>query len=165
MATPDADLFFEHSKSQAQHAYFQLGLTASAIAFAVHETNGHSLDDTPWPIGLAVVLWAASFVCGCLGVEARQRAMMTNLGFLRATRGLSRSSTDPQIVSMYGEVEAIAQGDANRPGLRFRWQIYLLFLGAVAYVTGHTMQMAKVPSAKPTQANAAAATVRSAKTH
>ena len=75
MADTHVDLVFEASRGQAQFAYFQLGLAASAIAFAVHETEGKSLADTPWPIGLAVGLWGMSFVAGCLGVEARHRGL------------------------------------------------------------------------------------------
>lgn len=52
----DNDLYFEHQKSIAQFAYFQLGIAASAIAFAMHQTADRSLDSVPWPIGLAVFL-------------------------------------------------------------------------------------------------------------
>jgi len=65
MSAPREELVSEHTKGQAQLVYFLLGLAASAIAFAVHETEGTALKDAPWPLGAAVALWAFSFAMGC----------------------------------------------------------------------------------------------------
>ena len=82
-----ADLILEYLKSQSQFAYFQLGLAASAIAYAVHETKGQSLSETPWPFGAAVILWAISFATGAYGIEARLDGIKTNAQFLQARSG------------------------------------------------------------------------------
>lgn len=147
MANPNLELYFEHTKSQAQFAYFQLGLTASAIAFAVHETDGHSLIDTPWLIGVAVALWGSSFAIGCFGLDARQRGMLTNLQYLEVTKDVPRVNADPALVAVMTKAKGIVQTDIDRPLPRFRRQLHLLFLGAVAYVGGHIMDMASTPSA------------------
>lgn len=147
MASPNLDLYFEHTKSQAQFAYFQLGLTASAIAFAIHETDGHALIDTPWPIGVAVALWGASFAIGCFGLDARQRGMLTNLQYLEVTKDVSRVNADPALVAVMTKAKRTVQTDIDRPLPRFRRQLHLLFFGAVAYVGGHIMDMASTPSA------------------
>lgn len=147
MANPNLELYFEHTKSQAQFAYFQLGLTASAIAFAVHETDGHSLIDTPWPIGVAVALWGASFAIGCFGLDARQRGMMTNLQYLEVVKDVPRVGADPALVAVISKAKGIVQTDIDRPLPRFRRQLHMLFLGAIAYIGGHIMDMASTPSA------------------
>jgi hypothetical protein len=155
---PDSaiELYFEHSKSQAQFAYFQLGVAASAIAFAVHETTGKSLANTPWLIGLGVILWAASFALGCFGVDAHQRAMRTNIRFLRATKGASNYAVLPDIATALEEATAIAERDANRPMSRYRWQMWMLFAGALAYVSGHIVMMAATSPAPAVQVSATA---------
>lgn len=156
MGTSHTDLYFEHLKGQAQFAYFQLGVAASAIAFAIHETDGHALRETPWLIGLAVALWAISFALGCFGVTARQRGMLTNLQYLEATRDAPPLATigDAELVRVLTDAKRITQQSLDRPGPRFRWQLWTLFFGALAYIGGHVMQMATLnPAAAAYQAS------------
>ena len=142
------ELYFEHLKGQAQFAYFQLGVAASAIAFAVHETDGHALSDTPWPIGAAVALWAVSFALGCFGVDARQRGMNTNLQYLEAKRDIPAALIDDELRTVLSKAKAITQKDLDRPRARFRWQQWTLFAGALFYIAGHIVQMAATPPSK-----------------
>lgn len=141
-----SELFLEHQKSVSQFAYFQLGVAASAIAFAVHQTKGRSLDDTPWPIGAAVICWAISFALGSFGVDARLHGLARNA---RLMMGMEK--IPPQFhealkeTPQYAETEAEVEEAVNRPQTRFRWQMRFLFLGALAYVAGHIMDMAKIP--------------------
>ena len=141
MSTPRNDLQSEHTKSQAQFAYFLLGLAASAIAYAIHETQGWSLKEAPWPIGVAVGLWALSFGLGCFGVKARQQATITNIAFLDSTQGLNAA----QVAQHMPEVHETARKDVNRPVCFFDWQLWMLFAGALFYIDGHLMQMAATP--------------------
>ena len=139
-------LIFEHLKSQAQFAYFQLGVAASAIAFAVHETDGRALRSTPWPIGAAVAIWAFSFGAGCFGIELHQQGMRSNAAFLVATRGMGSESLLASEAQQFVKwAKTLTQADLNRPGRRFRWQMWSLFAGGFAYVAGHVMAMAAVP--------------------
>lgn len=147
MSNSAVNLALEHLKSQTQFAYFQLGVAASAIAFAVHETSGHALSDTPWPIGVAVCIWGASFALGCFGVDAHQRGMRTNFRYLQLPTPRPIDLQDPAIVASLETAKAIVEEDVNRPGRRFRLQLWTLFGGAIAYVGGHVMQMAQTPSA------------------
>ena len=115
-------LRLEQLRSQTQFACLQLALAAGAIAFALHETEGRSLHDTPWPIGAAVLCWVGSFALGCLGVTSRQRAL-----------GAEAEAVAPAFVS---------QRQLSRPPRRFRWQLLTLSAGALFYLAGHVMHMA-----------------------
>jgi hypothetical protein len=95
-----------------------------------------------------------SFALGCFGLGARLRAITTNVGFLRATKGIPEEVTDPELKSALGGARVIAEKDANRPGPRFRWQMWTLFLGALAFIAGHIQQMAQTPSRQPTTTSA-----------
>lgn len=138
------DLYFEHIKGQAQFAYFQLGVAASAIAFAVHETKDQALSDTPWPIWLGTALWAVSFAVGCIGMQARQSGIVANMRYLELTRGVVPERLDPALQRAFAEAKDTTQADLDRPVTRFRWQQWTLFAGALAYIAGHVMHMAEV---------------------
>ncbi len=137
------ELFFEHQKSVSAFAYFQLGLTASAIAFAVHQTKDATIAQTPWPIGVAVTLWAVSFFCGGLGLEARNKAIMLNARFLILQAQLPAGyQQSPEWQTTVARMEADVEQVMQSPPVRFRWQMRLMYLGAIAYVAGHVMKMA-----------------------
>ncbi len=145
MTTSRNELHFEHIKGQAQFAYFQLGGAASAIAFAIHQTNGRSLQDTPWPLGVAVILWAISFALGCLGMTARQQGIATNVRFLDATQGAHPDVLQRVAGQAYDEALKVTQNDLDRPVKRFRWQLWTFFAGALFFIAGHVMDMAATP--------------------
>lgn len=140
-----SQLIFEMHKGQAQFAYFQLGAAGGAIAFAIHETAELSLADAPWPLGLAVGLWALSFALGCFGLDARQDGIQTNAAFLQLMRDAPPYMGDPEIVDTIERAKETVKADLRRPIVRFRWQKWMLFAGALAYIGGHVMQMATIP--------------------
>lgn len=146
MSDNATQLIFELHKGQSQFAYFQLGVAASAIAFAIHETVGMSLADAPWPLGLAVALWALSFALGCFGIDARQDGIHSNASFLQLTQGLPAQLANPELAKVVEEIKADVKKDLRRPITRFRWQKWALFAGAIAYIGGHVMQMAMTPT-------------------
>jgi len=146
MSEREAQLIFEALKGQSQFAYFQLGVAASAIAFAIHETAGVSLADAPWPLGLAVALWALSFALGCFGLDARERALHQNINFLRETSNIPPQLRTANIAEAIDEFRDTVGERFERTGRRFRWQKWALFAGALAYIGGHMMQMAELPT-------------------
>jgi hypothetical protein len=146
MSEKRTQLILEVHKSQSQFAYFQLGVAASAIAFAVHETTGDPLLDTPWPIGAAVALWALSFALGCFGLDRRHEALTSNANYLKISGHIPANVRgDPEWAkTIQGMENDVAKGLA-RTNARFRWQKWALFAGAIAYIGGHVMQMSAIP--------------------
>lgn len=140
-----AQLILETHKGQAQFAYFQLGVAASAMAFAVHETADTPLSEAPWPLGVAMVLWAASFALGCFGLEARQGGLASNAALLQAIGGVPPEQRGP-LAETIDQAKTDVEKNLSRPGRRFRWQKWTLFFGAIAYVAGHVMHMASIPT-------------------
>lgn len=143
----EKELIFEVTKGRAQFAYFLLGIAASAIAFAIHETTGKSLWTTPWPMGVGVILWAGSFAAGCAGEAARLDGMTENARYLQARRGVPAhwlASVEGKKITE--EAEKSVRDALNRPFRRFDWQLWSLFAGAVFYLAGHIMTMAAVPA-------------------
>ncbi|WP_295640252.1 hypothetical protein [Novosphingobium sp.] len=147
MSDNASQLLFEFHKGQAQFAYFQLGVAASAIAFAIHETTGLALADAPWPLGAAVLAWGMAFALGCFGLEARQDGIHTNALFLQIFGGLRPDSHEA--AKVIEDAKATVSKDLGKPRVFFRWQRWSLFAGACFYVAGHLMQMATLPSKHP----------------
>jgi len=146
MSERGVSLFLEHLKGQAQFAYFQLGLTASAIAFAIHQTDNQALRDTPWPTGVAVALWAGSFALGCFGLGARQNALLRNAKylFMLSDADAIQLQHHPEIAKAIKEAGQTVEEAGERSLTRFRWQLWTLFGGALFYIAGHLMDMAAV---------------------
>ena len=148
MSNNASQLIFEHHKGQAQFAYFQLGVAASAIAFAIHRTAGLSLLDAPWPLGAAVTLWAFSFALGCFGIEARQDGIHSNAVFLQVFGNIPAQHGNPTFGKVLADAERDVKKELNKPVRLFRWQKWALFAGALFYIGGHIMQMAAIPPNK-----------------
>jgi hypothetical protein len=146
MTSNTTQLIFELQKGQAQFAYFQLGVAASAMAFAIHETGGLPLADAPWALGLAVTLWALSFALGCFGIDARQDGIQSNAAFLRAFGDLSAQPVGSEGANVVARAKDAVAKDLRKPVTRFRWQKWTLFAGALFYIGGHIMQMAALPA-------------------
>jgi hypothetical protein len=146
MASNATQLIFELHKGQAQFAYFLLGAAGGAIAFAIHETAEVSLADAPWPLGLAVTLWALSFAFGCFGIDARQDGLHANALFLQVFGDIPDPQANPAVGKVLEDAKKTVQKELGKPIARFRWQKWTLFAGALAYIGGHVMQMATIPS-------------------
>jgi hypothetical protein len=146
MTSNTTQLIFELHKGQAQFAYFQLGVAASAMAFAIHETAGLSLSDAPWPLAVAVALWALSFALGCFGMDARQDGIQSNAAYLRAFGDLPDQLAGSEGAKVVGGAKDTVTKALRKPVTRFRWQKWALFAGALFYIGGHIMQMAAIPT-------------------
>lgn len=147
MADNTNQLIFELHKGQSQFAYFQLGVAASAIAFAIHETSGLPLSQAPWPLGAAVAFWAFSFALGCFGVDAKQGGLRTNALFLQVFGDVLGKPMDPSVNTVVEGAKETVKEDLRRPLVLFGWQKWALFAGALFYIAGHIMQMAAIHTA------------------
>ena len=146
MSDNASQLIFEIHKGQSQFAYFLLGVAASAVAFAIHETAGMPLSQAPWPFGLAVGLWALSFALGCFGMDARQDGLHTNALFLQVFAGVPAQLMNAEAAAAVERAKEMVKADLRKPGILFRWQKWALFAGALAYIAGHVMHMAAIPA-------------------
>lgn len=106
-----------------------------------------SLADAPWPFAIAVTLWGASFALGCFGVDARHDGLHSNALFLQLFGDVPAQPPGSEQAMAVDRVTETVKKDLKKPSTFFKWQKWALFAGAVAFVGGHLMQMAAVPSA------------------
>lgn len=112
---------------------FVLGLTASAIAFAIYQTSGRSWAWSLVPIGLAVLLWAIGFAAGIFHGHAIQNSIKANLAMNLAEQ--------QQLQNCVDEAKAKFDDQNKKAKLTYRIQLWALLLGALLYVAGHGMHI------------------------
>jgi uncharacterized membrane protein YeaQ/YmgE (transglycosylase-associated protein family) len=153
------ELYGEAQRSQAQFIYFVLGAAGAAIGFAVHQTTGKPLTWIMAPIGAAVILWALSFFCGLVAIQRRQAAIFRNFNFHQTKAGALQISPHAHVIlaEEFAEAEAELTKLSRKPHAWMALQRWCLFLGALAYLTGHVMQMAQAALKVPATPTATAA--------
>jgi len=131
--------------AQAKYTYFLLAVAASAIAWAIQRTTGHSLEWQMIPLGLAVLSWAGSFWCGCRNRAYFSSTLYANLALLDLQDG-----SHPKTPSHPDAIQAACAGvcrtaEQNSTSANFwgRLQFRLLVAGAVLFLLWHVMEMEK----------------------
>lgn len=82
-----ADLHKAHSQAQEKYTYFLLAAAGAAIGFAVQKTEGLPLSWWLLPVGIATVIWGASFYCGCKNLDRVSAATSANFNLLQLMQG------------------------------------------------------------------------------
>ena len=143
MSDQDIELHRLHAASHSKFVYFLLGVAVSAIAFAIHQTSDDRLSALHLPIGIAVILWGASFVSGLSGLSRRQNLFSMNSEILKFQRG-DGVSPMPGIpaASNIQVLRELMETESAVVGRHWRLQQSLLFAGATTYVVGHIFIMA-----------------------
>jgi len=146
MNEANRDLFGEFQRSQVQIIYFVLGVAASAIAFAIHQTDGRPLSFYLIPIGGGVLLWSASFVAGLLALQSRQEQLRLNYqnNSARDDATAGQFINSPEVKAILDEQMAELRRNASLVLTFATAQRWLLFVGALAYLGGHVWRMALV---------------------
>ncbi|NLS28169.1 hypothetical protein S2M10_31780 [Sphingomonas sp. S2M10] len=113
----------EGNKESLRNATFLQGVTASAIAFALHEAAGwHSIASLV-TAGVSVVAFAVSFYVGTLYSHAVQT-------FMAVGARLRSRQYHPTMHEKLLRRQAEAQ---RQTGSRYRWQLRFMLVGAVLY--------------------------------
>jgi hypothetical protein len=83
----EIEVFRQFTATQEKYDYFLMSVAAAAIAFAVHRTNGMSLNRPMILLGIATTLWAISFLAGCWRRQYIGSNMFANFDLLRIQSG------------------------------------------------------------------------------
>lgn len=125
---------------------FLLGVAASAIAFAIHETSDRSLSWSLLPIAAAVAAWSLSFAGGILHSHSVQIAIAAN-----KAQNYAEKVGDPEDYRRARESFRRANKTAAR---RYKLQLWSLLAGAIFYIVGQAMHMAENDRAPRTPSTA-----------
>lgn len=138
------DLHRRHSEAWNKYTYFILAITTASIAFALQRSEGASWDCGLIPLGIAVLLWGASFYCGITEVRLATRALGTNYSLLQLEVGNHPNQpSDPSHIGPAREGITDALNETVRKAQTCHvWQLRFYFIGAISYTVWHFMRVA-----------------------
>lgn len=137
------EIYRQHRAAHDKYVYFLLAAVGAAIALAISQTQGAKLTMSQVPLGIAVLLWGFSFICGCRHLGYVQSTLHANSVLLKVQAGEdSRTGRHPQLIAAASEGLGDAI-DANSRKAQFyaRLQFTLLVLGAMCYIGWHVFEM------------------------
>ena len=142
----EIEIFRQHLAAQEKYDYFLMSVAGAAIAFAVHRTSGMPLDWLMIILGIAVTLWAISFIAGCRRRNYIGSNMFANMDLLRVQNG-----QHPETGIHPEKIKAASQGiinamehNSDRASFWANVQLYSLIIGAIIFIIWHALEMAKI---------------------
>ena len=137
------EIYRQHRTAQEKYCYFLLAAAGAAIAFAVTQTQGASMERQQFPLAAAVMFWALSFYFGCRHVTEVVSALYSNSTLLQVQAGQDQLvGADPIRIAFASKAlrEMLERNLkwANRFG---EWQFKCLILGAISYLSWHILEM------------------------
>ncbi|MFI5394058.1 MAG: hypothetical protein ACHQ9S_00870 [Candidatus Binatia bacterium] len=137
-----AEVYRQHRTSQDAYTYFILAAAASAIGFALNQTNGRSLSWSLAPLGIATASWLLSFYWGCRYLQSVGSILLGNLELLRVQAGEHPKAATPHEIAIASRVinERLAEKSEQASTLAKR-QFAALIAGGVFYIVWHVLEM------------------------
>ncbi len=138
------EMYKQHTMGQNKYTYFLLAVAASAIAFSVGKTSGRIISWSMLPLGVAVILWAVSFYCGCKIINFIQLLFQSNYYVLQLKMGVHSNQLKDKLTldAEINKVESTIKSNIMKAAFFNDWQFRLLILGAVCFVAWHIFEMA-----------------------
>lgn len=131
-----------HRDVQIKHSNYLLAVCAAAIAFSVQKTTGLGFKCTQFPLAIAVLLWALSFIAGCIFTRNYLDAFHKNAQFL----GLLSDEEDYEYSAEEEKEQSSVESEMNRLAKSaYLWgevQFYSMVIGGGAFITWHLVEMA-----------------------
>ena len=141
----EIEVFRQLAATQEKYDYFLMSVAGAAIAFAVHRTSGMTLDWFMIILGVAVTLWAVSFMAGCRRRNYIGANIFANMDLLRVQNG-----EHPKVGMHPEKIKAASQGiinamehNSDRASFWADVQLYSLIIGAIIFIIWHAIVMAK----------------------
>lgn len=141
-----AELHKAHSQGQEKYTYFLLAAAGAAIGFAVQKTEGLPLSWWLVPVGIATLLWGASFYCGCRNLDRVSAAMSANFNLLQLKQGSHPNQPPhPQLTeAALRGVGTALESNVRQAQRHAIWQFRLLIAGAVMFVSWRVLEMFRI---------------------
>lgn len=134
-----------HRAAQDKYTYFLLAAAAAAIAYAMKLTASSSFSYSMIPLGIAVLLWAASFFSGCHQLRYVLVILLGNIELERIVQGVHPLiGPDPGLRSTMAEtMNDVMVKNSHNANKYAHLQFNFLFVGAGFFVLWHLLEMYK----------------------
>jgi hypothetical protein len=140
------EIFKQFTSTQEKYDYFLMSVAAAAIAFAVHRTSGMAMERLMVILGIAVALWAISFIAGCRRRQYIGANMFANADLLRVQNGEHpKAGTHPEMIKAASEgIYNAMEHNSKRASFWANVQLYSLIIGAIVFIIWHALEMSKI---------------------
>lgn len=140
----ELELAKQFKASQEKYIYFLLAAAASAIGFAMTQSKAEPLNYIHAPLGLAIFLWAISFVSGLKVVEYAVSVTFQNqnyLAFKRELRSFQAENASELVAQFKMRLDKTIGKQQAKMQLYGGLQSWCLLLGALSYIVWHGARM------------------------
>ena len=143
MATDgELEIYKQHRQGQDKYIYFLLAAAGASIAFALNQTKGLALSTSQLPLGVAMAMWAGSFLCGSGRLTSIDGMLNLNQTLLQIQAGTHQLLSGPAEIPIAREMLLKNIKQVNDKTVRqAKWQLRFLILGAVSYIGWHVYEM------------------------
>jgi hypothetical protein len=139
----EKEVYKVHLDSQRKYTYFLLAAAGAAIGFAIKQTENATLNWYQIPLGLSVIFWCTSFLCGCRNLQYVTSTLFANFELLKVEGGRhSKVGNHPDLMMVASEgIRSAIDKNSVRAGLFYRAQFTFLIIGCACFIIWHILQM------------------------
>lgn len=140
---PLTEVYRQFHTAQHKYVYFLLAVAGSGVALAVNQTQNRTLVWSLWPLGVAVLSWALSFMFGCRFIEYSTSSTYSNAQLLLVERGVHpKAGPHPSMIAAASEgIREAIEANARAQGRLAKLQVRMLLLGVMFYIAWHVYEM------------------------
>lgn len=140
------ELHKEFRDKQEKYAYYLVALCVASIGFSVTQTTGQTLKWIQLPLGLAILSWGISIICGLRFIGLIVSSIYRNSIYLDMVQGKDDiSGRDPHKIEIGVKVYREGSEKMNKKStLLYTFQEGLFFLGILLFIVWRVVEMAHV---------------------
>lgn len=125
----------EYRQNQQSYRYYLIGLTVTAIGFAIYNTIGLPLKWIQIPLGLAVIFWALSVFFGLTYLKYNLSITIDNISYLNIR--LYNTEAIAKGLEMQDKIKAKLKTANNYSSV----QEFLFYSGIISFIIWHILEM------------------------
>lgn len=139
----EIELARHYRTTQERYIYFQIAAAGSAIGFALTQSKLEPLQWLHFPLGVAVAMWAMSFIAGIRVIEYLGSVVFMNYDYLVKKRELLSYETGgvKGFEMLNTLADSVMRVKQKRCAFWRRVQTWCLLLGALSYIVWHGIRM------------------------
>lgn len=126
------------SDMRAKYVYFLLAAVGASIGFAVTQSKDVRFDAWALPLGVAIVLWALSFICGCAYLNNSTRLFMQSFQ-LMSLGGSSIFDQSNRRADKMRELRDVGLKITSKADVLYGFQFICFVGGAVSFILWHVL--------------------------
>lgn len=133
-------------QKQEKYVYYIIALSVAAVGFSVYKTSGQALNWIKIPLGLSVLCWGLSILCGLMFLKSVVGNLYTNNAYFEIIKGKDTIvGTHPENIKFaINEIQKIMKTNSERASKLGSFQEWLFYSGIVLFIVWHILEMCQL---------------------